>query len=492
MEVTQARADGLSRELTVVVPAAVLDARLTAYLDDLQHKVRLKGFRPGKVPMVHMRRMYGRSAMAEVVNEVMTQSVRDAVGTRDEKPALQPDVDMDQTAMPEVLEGRRDLSFAIKYEVLPEFEVTGLDTVAVERPVYRVPDEDVEEELAKLAERYQDFDSVDLRAARPGDRVKIDFVGKVDGAPFEGGSAEGIDMVLGQNRFIPGFEEQLIGASAGNQRIVNVTFPEDYPAAALAGKAAEFAVTVHEVAVPKETALDDAFAEKLGLETVEKLRDALRGQMQSAFDRAIRQRTKRALLDALDARFSFELPQKLVDTEFNAIWGQVQRDMAERGEPFDPDLPEDAEGSEAMVHAEYRRIAQRRVRLGLLLSEVGTKAGVEVTEDELKRALNERMRQFPGRERQLVEYYNKTPQAVAALRAPIFEDKVVDYLLELAQVTDVPISKEELLKETENEHDHGTEHDHDHGHAHEHDGVEHHHHDHDHDDDHGHGHQKHG
>ena len=485
MEVTETRADGLSRELKVVVPAATLDERLNAYLEDLKQKVRLKGFRPGKVPMAHLRKMYGRSAMAEVINDVMTQSVKDAVNTRDEKPALQPDVDVDEGSMRDVMEGGTDLAFAIKYDVLPQIEVTGLDTIAIERPTYEIPQDELEAELAKLAERYQDYETVE-RAAQDGDRLKIDFVGKVDGEPFEGGSAEGIDIVIGQGRFIPGFEEQLTGASAGDPRVVEVTFPADYPAENLAGKSASFDVTVQEVAAPSETTLDDAFAEKLGMETLEKLREALKGQMQSAYDKATRQKTKRALLDALDERFQFALPQKLVETEFDTIWRQVDADMKQRGETFDAELGEDADGSEAKTRAEYRRIAERRVRLGLLLSEVGTTAEVDVSDEEVQRALTERMREFPGQEREVIEYYRKNPQAVASLRAPIFEDKVVDYLLELVNVTDVPVSKEDLLKDAEaDEHDHDhaghdhAGHDHDHGH---------HNHDHDHDHHHGHDH----
>lgn len=479
MEVTQTRADGLSRELRVVVPAATLGEKLHAYLDDMRQKVKLKGFRPGKVPMAHLRKMYGRSAMLEVVNDVMQQSVKDAVNTRDEKPALQPDVDVDQDAMKDVLEGRTDLAFAIKYEVLPTIEVSGLDMVSVERPVYTVPDEELEAELAKLAERYQDFAPVDDRAAGDGDRLKIDFLGKVDGVPFEGGAADGLDIVIGQNRFIPGFEEQLNGLRAGDETVVSVTFPADYAAPDLAGKAATFDVNVHEVSAPTTTALDDAFAEKLGLGSLDKLREAMKGQMQSSYDRAIRNRTKRALLDALDERFKFELPQKLVQTEFAAIWRQVEAEMVERGTTFDATIADDADGSEAATRAEYQRIAERRVRLGLLLSEIGTEAKVEVTDEEVQRALSERMRQFPGKERELVDYYRKNPQALASLRAPIFEDKVVDHMLTLVRVTDVPVTKEDLLRDAEedaDDHDH-QDHGHDH-HDHEHAGHDHHDHDH--------------
>jgi trigger factor len=477
MEVTETRADGLQRELKVVVPAATLDERLTKYLDDLKGKVRLKGFRPGKVPMAHLRKMYGRSAMADVINEVMTETVREAVEKRDEKPALQPDIDLDQEAMKEVVEGRGDLAFAIKYEVLPEIEVTGLDAIAVVKPVYEVPEDEVTAELTKIAEANRDYAAAD-RPAETGDRLKIDFVGKVDGVPFDGGSAEGVDIVLGQNRFIPGFEEQLVGTKVGEPAVVEVTFPEDYPAKELAGKAATFDVTVHEIAAPSEAVLDDALATRLGLETLEALRAALKGQMQRAYNQATRAKTKRALLDALDERFKFTLPQKLVETEFQTIWRQLEADMARRGGSFDE------EGGEEKVREEYRGIAERRVRLGLLLSEVGTNANVEVTDEEVQKALQERIRQFPGQERQVIEYFRKTPQAIASLRAPIFEDKVVDYLLELVKVTETPVGKDELMKDLEDEepaHDHHHDHAHDHDHHHHDHDHDHHHHDHDHD-----------
>ncbi len=475
MEVTETRAEGLARELKVTVPAATLDARLNAYLDDMRQKVRLKGFRPGKVPMAHLKKMYGRSAMAEVINDVMTESVRGAVEERSEKPALQPDVDVDETSIADVMDGKSDLSFAVKYEVLPEIEVTGLDTITVEKPVYEVPEDELQTELQKLADNYKDYEAVE-RAAEDGDRLKIDFVGKIDGEPFEGGAAEGIDIVIGQGRFIPGFEEQLVGATAGQDTTVTVTFPEDYGAAHLAAKEAVFDVKVQEVAAPKETTLDDAFAEKLGMENLEKLREALKGEMQRSYDQASRAKVKRSLLDSLDEKFKFSLPQKLVDTEFDSIWRQVEQEMKQKGEEFDASLAEDAEGSEAKTRADYQAIAERRVRLGLLLSEVGQKAEVQVTDEEVQRALQERMQQFPGQEREVLQYYQQNPQAVASLRAPIFEDKVVDYILELATVNTVPVSKEDLLKGVDDDaHDHAHDHDHDH-----------HHHDHDHDHDHHH------
>lgn len=465
MEVTETRADGLERELKVVVPATTLDQRLTDYLDDMRTKVRLKGFRPGKVPLNHLRKMYGKSAMAEIIETVMNDAVKSAVEERDERPALQPDVKVDETDIPGVIEGRTDLSFDITYEILPTITVEGLDTIEVERPVVEIADDEVDAEVLQIAENNRDFAAAG-RPAQDGDRLTIDFVGKVGGVAFDGGSAEGVDLTIGEGRFIPGFEEQLAGASAGEERTVTVTFPEEYPAKELAGKEAEFAVTVKEVAAPQDAVVDDALAERLGLENLDALKTAVRGQIQGAYDRASREKVKRALLDALDERFTFELPAKLVESEFGTIWQQVQQDLEQSGKSMDD------EGGEEKMREEYRKIAERRVRLGLLLSEVGTEAKVEVTDEELQNALRQRLSQFPGQEREVMQYYQKTPQAVAALRAPIFEEKVVDYILELVKVTDKPVSKDELMAgEDDHDHDHD-HHDHDH-HDHDHDHHDH-------------------
>ncbi|MEO1103185.1 MAG: trigger factor, partial [Pseudomonadota bacterium] len=296
---TETRSEGLARELKVVVPASTLEERLSAYLDDLRGKVKLKGFRPGKVPAAHLRRLYGKSAMAEVITDVMNESVNDAVQKREETPAMRPDVNFDDDAMPQVVEGKADLSFDVAYEVLPKIEVTGLDEIEVERPVFAVPDEEVEEEITKIAENAKEFAAVE-RAAQNGDRLKIDFVGKIDGVAFDGGTAEDIEVEIGADRFIPGFEAQLEGGTAGEERLLNVTFPEDYPAGELAGKAATFDVTIKEVREPQAVLMDDAMAERLGVESLEALRSSVRGQMETAYSGASRQKVKRALLDALD------------------------------------------------------------------------------------------------------------------------------------------------------------------------------------------------
>ena len=456
MQITETQSEGLKRQLAVVVPASDLDQRLSTYLDDLKGKVRLNGFRPGKVPLTHLRKLYGKAAMADILNDVVSESVRSAFEDRQEKPALQPDVDLDETRIEDVIAGKADLAFKMSYEVLPKIELGTFDAITVEKPVAKVSDEDLQAELDNLAERNKSFAAKD-GAAADGDKVKISFVGRIDGTPFEGGSAEDIEIVIGSGQFIPGFEEQLTGVSAGDEKEVRIDFPEEYPAADLAGKEAAFDVTVAEVSAPEPVTVDDGLAERLGLEALEKLRDALRGQMQQALDSASRQKAKRDLLDKLDASYTLDLPQKLVDTEFENIWAEVQGDLERAGKTF-----ADENTTEEAARAEYRGIAERRVTLGLVLSEIGESAKVQVSDEEVQRALYDRVRQFPGKEKQVFEYFQMNQQALASLRAPIFEDKVVDYVLELVTVEEKPVSKAELLAdEHEHDHDHG---DHDHAH----------------------------
>lgn len=471
MQVTERRAEGLKRELEVVVPAATLGEKLDAYLDDMRAKVRINGFRPGKVPVSYLRKMYGKAAMAEILQDVVAESVRSAVEERDEKPALQPDVDLDRERVDQVVAGDADLAFTMTYEVMPEIEVGSFETITIEKPVATVPDEDVEEELAGLAKRNAPFSAKDGPAAQ-GDRIRIGFVGRIDGDPFEGGSGEGVELVLGSGQFIPGFEDQLMGVTAGEARDVAITFPEDYQAEHLAGKEAVFAVTVEEVAAPEEAVADDALAERLGLESLEKLKDAIRGQLQQSLDQASRQRVKRQLLDALDERYQFDLPETLVENEFRGLWDQMRLEMERAGRSF-----EDEGTTEEAAREEYRKIAHRRVKLGLVLSEVGEKAEVQVPEEAVQRALYERVRQFPGQEQAVIEFYRKNPQAIAALRAPIFEEKVVDYILELVTIDERPVTPEELMKELQDDGDHDHEHHH-HHHDHDHHHDHHHHHDH--------------
>ncbi|WP_026358341.1 trigger factor [Aureimonas ureilytica] len=447
MQVKETKAEGLSREIEIVVPASDLEARLQTRLFEIKDQVKIKGFRPGKIPMTHMRKTYGRSVMAEIVNQIINETPRTVIAERNERSAMRPEIQMteDEAEAEKVLRGEGDFRFTVSYETLPSFDLKGTDAIKIERPVVEIADEEVEEQVKRIAESARTFQPKD-GAAETGDRVTMDFVGKVDGEAFQGGTATDSNLVLGSGQFIPGFEDQLVGLSAGDTKNVELSFPEDYGASHLAGKAAVFEVTVKAVAKPDEMELNDELAKKLGLESIDRLREIVRGQIESQYGQATRQKVKRQLLDALDADYAFELPSKLVEAEFNNIWQQVTRELEQSGKSF-----EDEDTTEEKAREEYKKLAERRVRLGLVLSEIGEKAGVTVSDEELQRAVIDQVRQYPGQEQQVYDYFRNTPEAVQSLRAPIFEEKVVDHLLATVDVTDKTVSKEELMKEDEDE-----------------------------------------
>jgi trigger factor len=461
MQVNETLAEGLKRELKVTIPASELDARLSERLEELKSRVRIKGFRPGKVPVAHLRRVYGKAAMAEVVEGVLGETTRQAIADRGERAAMQPKVAMteDEGEATQVLEGRADLTFTLAYEVLPTFELGDYKGLKIERPIADVAEEDLEAALRRLAESARSFTAVE-REARSGDRVSFNYTGKTDGEAFESNSTA---IVLGSGQFIPGFEEALEGVRAGDAKTIDVTFPESYPAPNLAGKPASFDVTVGEVAEPVEIALDDEFARRLGLESIDKLRDTVRRQIETDYGQATRQKVKRQMLDQLDAKYTFPLPENLVEQEFENIWRQVTHDIEHHGKSFEQ------EGTtEEAARKEYRAIAERRVRLGLVLSKIGEAAEIAVSDEEVQRALYDQARRYRGQEKQVFDYYRKNPDALQTLRAPIFEEKVVDYILEFAEVTDRKVPKEELLADDEDHDEHHHHHDHEHHHEHEH------------------------
>ena len=445
MNVTETLSDGLKRELAVVIPASDLGAKLTAYLDEMRSRARINGFRPGKVPASHLRKLYGRQAMSEIVNEAVTEAVRKVAQDRNEKPALQPSVDIAEEKLEEILNGNEDLAFAVSYEVLPEIVLADFAAISVVRPVAEVTEAEIDEEIAGIAKSVRSFEEKE-GAAADGDRLTFDFLGKVDGEAFEGGAAEDFQLEIGSGRFIPGFEPQLVGLAVGEEKTITVTFPEDYGAANLAGKEATFDIKVKKVEAPAEVVLDDEFAKRFGIESLEKLKEAVREQISARYAGATRQKVKRALLDALDETHKFVVPELLLETEFDGIWRQLEADMARTGRTFaDEDTTEEA------AREEYRKIAERRVRLGLVLSHVGETNSLEVSDEEVQRALQEELRRYPGQERQIFEYYRKNPQAVAALRAPIYEDKVIDFLLGKASVVDQTVTKDELFAADEDD-----------------------------------------
>jgi len=449
MQVTQTLADGLKREFKVVVPAADIATRADAQLEDMKTKVRVNGFRPGKVPVAHLRRLYGRSVTADIVNNFVGEANRKIVDDNQIKLAMEPKLDFgaDDEGVTKVLDGKADLAWTVAVEVLPTFEVGDVSGIKIVKPVADVSDEEVQSRLEDLARRNVSYADKQAKSkAEKLDRVVVDFVGKIDGVEFEGGKGEDISVDLGSNTFIPGFEDQLIGVIAGEEKIIDVTFPVNYASDTLAGKAATFDVKIKGVQAPGELVVDDELAKSVGLESLDKLKEAIKSSIEAEYASVSRSKVKRQLLDALDAKYSFDLPPTLFQQEYDNVWQQVEREMTQSGRTF-----EQENTTEEAAKEDYRKIAARRVRLGLVLAEIGESNKIQVTEEEATRAVIDRARQFPGQERQIWEFYTKNPQAIAELRAPIFEDKVVDHILSLAEVTENKVSKDELFKEDDEE-----------------------------------------
>jgi len=447
MQVTQTSSQGLKQEFKVVLPAGDLAAKLAAQLAEVQAKAQIKGFRPGKAPIGHLKKLYGKSIMGEVLQEAVNEANRKIVEDNGLRIAVEPKLDFPggQDEVERALEAEGDLAFTVTFETLPKFEIGSLDDISLERPVAEVGDEDIQTALKNLADRVQEFDAREEGGkAESGDKLTIDFTGKLDGVPFEGGTGGDVDIVLGSNTFIPGFEDQLVGAGAGEARLVKVKFPEDYSAQHLAGKEAEFDVTVKAVAAPKALEIGEELATKYGFENFDAMKEAVKGNLEADFHKVSRDKLKRALLDALDSRYSFELPETLVEQEFNNIWGQHQAEAQRTGQP----VAEEGK-TEEETKAEFRKIAERRVRLGLVLAEIGQSAGVKVEDKDLTDALIERARMFPGQEKQVWDFYRNNEQALAQLRAPIYEERVVDHISKLIKITDKTVTKDELLKEDE-------------------------------------------
>ena len=436
MQIIETNTDGLKREFKIVVPAKEVQDRIEGRLTELGRRIRLPGFRPGKVPLPLLKQRYGQSVRGEVLEQTVNDSSAKVISDRGLRAAGQPRIEI----LSQVGEG--DLEYKLAVELIPDISPVDFKTLTFERLVVDVPEKDVIDAIERAAKRLRKSNPVAApRPAQSGDIVVIDFVGRTDGTEFPGGSATGHYLELGGGSFIPGFEEQLIGASAGDHRDVTVTFPADYPNDKLAGKAAEFAVDVKEIREPAPIEINDELAKALGASDVANLHESVRQRLGNEYVAVSRSRLKRQLLDALAERHQFEVPPGLVESEFSAIWAQIEADRA-RGR-LDP---EDAGKSEDQLKQEYRDIAIRRVKLGLLLSEVGRLNNIQVSNDELSRAIVNEARRHPGSERQVIEYYQKSPQALIQLRAPLYEDKVVDFILELAAMNERKVSPEELTK----------------------------------------------
>jgi trigger factor len=442
MQITQTVSEDLRRQFTVTVLASELDAKVTKRLEELKPRVNLKGFRPGKAPVSFLKKQFGKSVMGEVVEQAVTEGSQKAISDNQLKPALQPRVEP-VSDVQQVVDGKADLEFTVTVDLMPDFDVTDVSKLEVERLTADVADADIDEALERLATQSRGYTTrPEGEAAGKDDIVQIDFVGRIDGTEFEGGKGENFNLTLGSGQFIPGFEDQLIGTEAGETREVKVTFPTDYPSADLAGKEAVFTVTVKEIKAPDEPRIDDELAKKMGLDSLATLKDRVREQVKGDFTAATRLHLKRRILDALDNAHSFPLPPAMVEAEFNSIWAQVEDELKREGK-----TAADEGKTEEELKAEYHAIAERRVRLGLVLGKLGEQNGISVTGEEVNRAIMARARQFPGQEQQVFQFYANNQQAQAEVRAPLFEDKVVDFIAELAKVTDKKVDRETLFKD---------------------------------------------
>jgi len=446
MQITQTVSEDLRRQFTVTVPAAELDSRVTKRLEEMKGQVNLKGFRPGKAPVSFLKKQFGKSVMGEIVEQAVSEGSQKAIADNALKPAIQPRIEPvgDINA---VVDGKADLSFTVTVDLMPDFTPGDVSKIAVEKLVSDIDDAAVDEQLTRLAENMRAFTPrAEGEAAQSGDQTVIDFLGSIDGVPFEGGAGNDFNLTLGSGQFIPGFEDQLVGAKAGDKVDVKVAFPAEYHAPELAGKDAVFAVTVKDVKAPGEAVVSDETAKNLGLPDLATLRERIRDQIKGEYGQASRMHLKRRILDALDKMHDFGLPPAMVEAEFNAIWAQVEAELAREGK-----TAADEGKTEDELRDEYRKIAERRVRLGLVLGKLGEQNGIQISADEVNRAIMSRARQFPGQEQQVFQYYANNPNAQAEIRAPLFEDKVVDFIAELAQVTEKKVDKDTLFADPEDE-----------------------------------------
>lgn len=437
MKITETNAEGLKRAYNIVVPSADIEKKVNARITEIGNQVTLPGFRPGKAPLGLLRKRYSTAVMGEVLELTVRQATEDLLKEKELRPAMQPKVEIVS------FEDGKDLEFGMDFEIIPDFKVCDYKEIKLEKPVAEVQEDEVKKSLERLAENKKDSEPVKTdRKSKKGDIAVINFVGSIDGEKFQGGEGKDFNLELGSNMFIPGFEEQLIGAKKGDKIDVKVPFPKEYHAKDLAGKDALFEVEVTELRTPKKAKIDDEFAKSLGEENLESLKKAIKDRIAMEYENTSKMRLKRSLLDQLADKHDFDVPASMVDVEFNAIWSQYEQ--AKKMGQLDP---EDKDKSEKELKEEYKNIAERRVRLGLVLSDIGAKNNVTVGQEDLNKAIFTEATRFPGQEKAVFDYYTKNKQALESLRAPIFEDKVVDLILDKVNVEDKKVSVEDLFKE---------------------------------------------
>ncbi len=447
MQVTETKSEGLIREFKVALPAREIEEKISFRLEELAKTVSLPGFRPGKVPVAVLRKKYGPSVMGEILERAVNDSSQQALAEKGLRPSMQPEIEVTS------FEDGKDLEYTISLEILPEITPTNFSKIKLKRLVANTNPSEIDSVLEDLAKSHGDSKPIsESRESKDGDILLIDFLGSMDGVEFAGGKAEGYELTLGSGTFIPGFEEQLLGVKAGDKVDVKIAFPENYGAAELSGKDAVFDVTVHELRETTPAVIDDELAKKLGVENLDTLKNSVKEEQEREFNTMARMTLKRELLDQLADSHDFEVPAKLLEREFEAIWMQYEeqrKTAAENGQP----APEDDGKSEDEQKQDFREIAERRVRLGLLMSEVGRVNNIEISQEDLNNQLMTEARRHPGHEQEVIDHYKNNPQAMEQLSAPVYEEKVVDFILEKAAVTDKKATMEYLIKAMESDDD---------------------------------------
>jgi len=440
MQVVETKNEGLLREYAITLLASEIEEKVDFRIEDIRKTANIPGFRPGKVPTALLKQRYGKSVMGEVLEQAVSESSRQAIEDNTLRPAMQPNIEITK------FEEGEDLEYTMAVEIMPEIQPMDFSKIEVERLVCKADEKEVDETIDRLAQQYRNSEPIKrARKSKKGDVLVIDFKGMIDGEAFDGGSAEDHHLELGSNQFIPGFEDKLIGTKAGESHSVPVTFPEEYGAETLAGKDAVFDVEIKEIREMVDTVVDDEFAKTLGQESLEELRKSITERLEQDYVSLSRERLKRELLDILENEHEFEVPPGMVDAEFDSIWNQYEETRKQQGAEGAEDA-EDEGKSDDELKEDYRKISLRRVQLGLLLTEVGNSNKVEVSAEEVNRGLMTEAQKYPGREKEFIEMYRNNPEAMATMRAPIFEEKVVDFILELANVTEREVGIDELMQ----------------------------------------------
>ena len=440
MEVKELKTKGLKREFLITIKSKVIKALKAKKLEEIASKAKIDGFRPGKVPSAHIEKLYGQSVIVEVIEENVSKASQDVLEERKLKAAVKPDVKLD-SEMTDVIEKDKDLVFTMNCEVLPEIEITDFSKISLDNPVSEPQDKDINDALEYLAKQNKTFKVAPVTTkAKDGDEVTIDYLGKIDGVAFEGGEAKDAKLVLGSKSFIDDFEEQLIGLKKGDKKTVKVKFPENYQSTDLANKEASFDVEIKLVSKSEESKIDNDLAKNLGMEDLEKLKESLKDRIKQDFDSASRNKLKDSLLEALEKKHNFELPQSMVDQEFDQMWSQLEQQL--KGQKKDL---KDLEISEKEIRKNYKEISEKRVCTGLLIAEIGQVNNIQLEDNDINKALQAEMQKYPGQEKEILDYYQKNPEAIRQLSAPLFEDKVIDFVLDKVKLKDIKVSREDLF-----------------------------------------------